>query len=274
MVSFSTQVPRYGEALRVSPLVTCVLADNPSPMTGQGTNSYVIGAPGGKTVVIDPGPPLPAHHSVLESLGTPQAIVLSHSHFDHSECAPGLAEKWGVPIYAMDSSYLRDTEPITDGLVIEHGGVSIRAVHTPGHTPDSVSLAVDADRVLLTGDTILGDGSTALLHPEGSLGDYFRTLELLETFEGWTLAPGHGSVGAEVSREALERAAHRQERLAQVREQAAQLGLSEQQLDPGVLPEAEFERLFEHTYPQLDGMRGRAARRTLRAQLLYLARGL
>ena len=274
MVSFSTQVPRYGEALRISPQVTCVLADNPSPMTGRGTNSYVVGAPGGNTLVIDPGPPLPAHHAALESHGTPQAIVLSHSHFDHSESAPALAEKWGVPIYAMDSSYLRDTEPIVDGFVIEHGGVSIRAVHTPGHTPDSVSLAVDGDRVLLTGDTILGDGSTALLHPEGSLGDYFRTLELLEAFEGWVLAPGHGSVGAEVSREALQRAAHRQERLSQVREQAALLGFDLERGDPETMPEADFERLFEHTYPELDGMRGRAARRTLRAQLLYLARGL
>lgn len=274
MVSFSTQVPRYGEALRISPLVTCVLAENPSPMTGRGTNSYVVGAPGGNTLVVDPGPPLPAHHAVLESLGTPHAIVLSHSHFDHSECAPALAEKWGVPIYAIDSSYLRDTEPITDGLVIEHGGVSIRAVHTPGHTPDSVSLAVDADRVLLTGDTILGDGSTALLHPEGSLGDYFSTLEVLETFEDWTLAPGHGDVGAEVSHEALERAAHRQERLSQVREQAVALGFDLEQCDPETLPEADFERLFERTYPVLEGMRGRAARRTLRAQLLYLARGL
>lgn len=274
MVTFSTQVPRYGEALRISPLVACVLAENPSPMTGRGTNSYVVGAPGANTLVIDPGPPLPVHHEVLESLGTPKAIVLSHSHFDHSECAPALAEKWGVPIYAMDSSYLRDTEPITEGLVIEHGGVSIRAVHTPGHTPDSVSLAVDADRVLLTGDTILGDGSTALLHPEGSLGDYFNSLELLEKFEGWTLAPGHGDVGAEVSREALERAAHRQERLAQVREQAEQLGFDIRELDPATIPEADFERLFERTYPVLDGMRGRAARRTLRAQLLYLARGL
>lgn len=274
MVSFSTQVPRYGEALRISPSVTCVLAQNPSPMTGRGTNSYVIGAAGGNTLVVDPGPPLDYHHAVLESLGTPQAIVLSHSHFDHSECAPALAEKWGVPIYAMDSSYLRDTEPISDGIVIERGGVSIRAVHTPGHTPDSVSFAVDGDRVLLTGDTILGDGSTALLHPEGSLGDYLRTLELLETFEGWTLAPGHGSVGAEVSQEAYERAAHRLERLAQVREQASQQGLSEAQLDPEALPEADFERIFEHTYPELEGMRGRAARRTLRAQLLFLARGL
>lgn len=273
MVNFSTQVPRYGEALRISPSVMCVLAHNPSPMTGLGTNSYVIGLVGGDSIVVDPGPPLPLHHAVLESLGTPQAIVLSHSHFDHSECAPALAEKWNVPIYAMDSSYLRDTEPITDGLVIEHGGVCLRAIHTPGHTPDSVSFAVDDERVLLTGDTILGDGSTALLHPEGSLSDYLHTLELLETFEGWTLAPGHGSVGAEVSQEAYERAAHRLERLSQVREQTLLLGFTEQQLDPELLTEDEFERIFESTYPKLEGMRGRAARRTLRAQLLFLSRG-
>ena len=267
-------MPRYGEALRISPSVNCVLAENASPMTGLGTNSYVIGIPGRNTLVVDPGPPLPEHHAVIESLGTPQAIVLSHSHFDHSESAPALADKWGVPIYAMDNSYLRDTEPITDGLVISHGGESIRAIYTPGHTPDSVSFAIDADRVLLTGDTILGDGSTALLHPEGSLGQYLRTLQRLESFEGWTLAPGHGSVGAEVAHEAFERAAHRQERLSQVREQADLLGFLEAELDPETMPEADFERLFTLTYPELDGMRGRAARRTLRAQLLYLARGL
>lgn len=266
-------MPRYGEALRISPSVTCVLAENPSPMTGRGTNSYVISGSTGASIIVDPGPPIDAHLVVLESLGVPQAIVLSHSHFDHSESAPALAQKWGVPIYAMDSAYLRDTDPITDGLVIEHEGVCIRVIHTPGHTPDSVSLAVDADRVLLTGDTILGDGSTALLHPEGSLGDYLHTLELLETFEGWTLAPGHGSVGSEVSREAYERATHRFERLAQVREQAVRLGFSRLQLDPEVLSETDFERIFVLTYPELDGMRGRAARRTLRAQLLFLARG-
>lgn len=272
MVTFSSEVPRYGEALRVSPLVTCVLANNPSPMTGRGTNSYVVGERGGAVIVVDPGPPLTDHHDVLSSLGKPAAIVLSHSHFDHSESAPHLSNMWQVPIYAMNSSYLRDTEPLEQDMLISHGGVSLRAVHTPGHTPDSVSFALDSDRVLLTGDTILGDGSTALLHPEGSLSDYFNTLDELEKYQDWILAPGHGSVGAEVSRESFQRAEHRRERLAQVAHMAFTRGLREHsQLHPDVLSDGAFEGLFAATYPELDGMRGRAARRTLRAQLLYLA---
>lgn len=272
MVTFSTQVPRYGEALRLSSLVTCVLANNPSPMTGRGTNSYVVGEQGGSVIVVDPGPPLAEHHTVLSSLGEPTAIVLSHSHFDHSECAPHLADLWQVPIYAMDNSYLRDTEPIVHDMTISHGGVKLRVIHTPGHTPDSVSFAVDADRVLLTGDTILGDGSTALLHPEGSLSDYLTTLEQLENYEGWILAPGHGAIGAEVSRESYQRAEHRRERLAQVAQTVATLGLLvPSTMHPDVISEDVFERVFAATYPELEGMRGRAARRTLRAQLLYLA---
>lgn len=264
------QVPQYGGALHVSPSVTCVLAQNPSPMTGRGTNSYVITDGSGRTLVVDPGPLIDEHHVALESLGSPQTILLSHSHFDHSESAPLLAEKWGVPVYAMDGSCVRDTQPLGHGQLIEHGELRIRVLHTPGHTPDSVSFAVDADRVLLSGDTVLGDGSTALLHPEGRLDDYFRTLESLEQMEGWILAPGHGAIGADVSREALERAAHRHERLSQVREQADALGFELSQLDPRVMTEPDFEQLFVHIYPELEGMRARAARSTLRAQLEYL----
>ncbi len=204
----------------------CVLAPNPSPMTLDGTNTWVIAEPGSPAaVVIDPGPQDEGHLRRVRGVACAgdrrvALIVLTHGHLDHSAGAARLAAMTGAPVMALDPAHRLGSEGLAAGDVLTAAGCELRIVATPGHSADSVSLLLDADSALLTGDTVLGRGTT-VIGPDGTLGDYLRTLDglksLAESAGLRTLLPGHGPVLADPAGVLGYYIAHRQERLEQIR---------------------------------------------------------
>ncbi|BAS17492.1 beta-lactamase-like protein 2 [Arthrobacter sp. Hiyo8] len=150
------------------------LAPNPGPMSLDGTNSYVIAAPDAAgVVVVDPGPLDESHLAALAAAGPVELVLITHRHKDHTEASEVFHELTGAPVRAADPAYCHGGEPLRGGEVIEAGGVEIRVLATPGHTSDSVCFHLPGDGPdgsVLTGDTILGRGTTVLDYPDGRLG--------------------------------------------------------------------------------------------------------
>jgi len=203
----------------------CVLAPNPGLMTLDGTNTWLIAEPGSPTaVVVDPGPDDPAHlhrvHALASAAGLRVAvIILTHGHPDHSAGARGLADLTGARVRAVDPAHRLGNEGLPPGAVVTAGGCEIEVIATPGHTSDSVSLFLREDRAVLTGDTVLGRGTTVIAD-DGNLGDYLGSLDRLRSLadaaELRMLLPGHGPLLPD-PRAALDYyIAHRAERLDEI----------------------------------------------------------
>ena len=250
---------------QVSPRSLCVLAPNPSPMTLDGTNTWILREPGSSTcVVIDPGPDEPAHldaiMSAVDGARTTQ-ILLTHGHADHSEGARRLADLLSAPVAALDPEFRYGSEGIHAGDVIESGGLTIYVLATPGHTADSLSFYVPADSALLTGDTVLGRGTTMVAYPDGNLGDYLRSLDALHHLasesEVALLLPGHGQALPEPARVIDAYRAHRQQRLEQVKAALA-------------AGAATAQEVVESVYAEVPRELWPAALVSVQAQLAYL----
>lgn len=209
----------------MTPLYTLVRANNPGPMTLEGTNTWLI-RDGHSFVVVDPGPLLEEHieNLVTATSGQVSRVLLTHGHPDHAEGAAAFAARVDAPISATDRTF---GEPISDGDVFGIDGGKIQVIGTPGHTGDSTTFLVDAhDGVaLLTGDTVLGRGTTVVLPPDGTLRDYLVSLDLLEELatdfnaqgRAIGLLPGHGPQHVDALPVIRYYINHRQERLNQVR---------------------------------------------------------
>jgi glyoxylase-like metal-dependent hydrolase (beta-lactamase superfamily II) len=246
---------------------TCVLCPNPGPMTLDGTNTWIIAEPGSTSVVvIDPGPEDEDHlQRVLTEAVTGDRrvarILLTHGHLDHSGGAARFAELTGAPVQAADPAHRLGAEGFANGDVITAGGCELRVVPTPGHSPDSVSLLLPADGALLTGDTVLGRGTT-VIGEDGSLGDYLRSLDemraLAEADELSLLLPGHGPMLTNPIGILDYYLAHRAERLDQVRAALA----------TGAKTPAEVVAVV---YADVDQSLWPAAEHSVKAQLHYLA---
>jgi glyoxylase-like metal-dependent hydrolase (beta-lactamase superfamily II) len=236
-----------------------VRADNPGPMTLDGTNTYVLSGATGN-VVVDPGPLLESHLRSVASYAPVVAVLLTHGHLDHCEGAGRFHQLTGAPTLAKDPLLCIDGEPLTfDGTALDIAGLDIEVLHTPGHTADSVSFAVRAryETVVLTGDTILGRGTTVVAHPDGRLGPYLKSLTRLAELRGAMLLPGHGPVRPDVAAVAAEYLAHRQERLDQVRAALAAGARTPHEV-------------VEVVYADVDRTLWPAAEQSVRAQLDYL----
>ena len=242
------------------PWCTLIRADNPSPMTLAGTNTYVLATAGGN-VVIDPGPLLDDHLDAVAATGDVALTLLSHGHPDHAEGSGRFHEITKAPTLARDPQLCIDADPLSvDGGVVGMPGLEIRVLHTPGHTSDSVCFEVTdgTAHVVLTGDTILGRGTTVVAHPDGQLGPYLDSLRRLRALDGVTMLPGHGPVRTDAGRVAEQYLSHRAERLSQV--QAA--------LDAGATTAMD---VVEAVYSDIDRALWPAAEASVRAQLDYLA---
>jgi glyoxylase-like metal-dependent hydrolase (beta-lactamase superfamily II) len=249
-----------GAALNGLPAwVTLLRAPNPGPMTLDGTNTWVLRAPGEQyAVVIDPGPLHEEHLTRIAGHGPVRFILVTHRHHDHVEGAARLAELCGgVPVFATDPEFgiPPDSEMKTDGLNIE-------VLDTPGHTMDSVCFLADygKDRAMFTGDTILGRGSTVVAAPDGSLGAYLESLEKIAGYPGVLMLPGHGPAQPDVAVLARQYLEHRRERLAQVEAAMAAGADSPQKVVDLVYPDIEPAVRFAAEFSaaaQLDYLRHR-----------------
>ncbi|MGZ4591181.1 MAG: MBL fold metallo-hydrolase [Actinomycetes bacterium] len=239
---------------------TLVRAHNPSPMTLEGTNTYVLRAPGAAgAVVVDPGPLDEQHLAAVAALGRVELILLTHGHPDHAEGAHRFREMTGAPLAAADEHLTAGADRLHDGQHLDGvAGLRVRVVGTPGHTSDSVCFAVEGDTpALLTGDTILGRGTTVVAYPDGRLGPYLDSLARLRALGPMLLLPGHGPVGADASAVATDYLQHRADRLAQVRAARA---------DGAVTAQDVVRRVYADVDPAL----WPAAELSVRAQLDYL----
>jgi glyoxylase-like metal-dependent hydrolase (beta-lactamase superfamily II) len=243
---------------------TCVLAPNPSPMTLDGTNTWIVAEPGAASVVVvDPGPLDEGHlDRVLTRVGDRRVagILLTHGHVDHSEGAARFAELSGCGVVrAADPAHRLGDEGLADGDVIDASGCELRVIASPGHSADSVSMLLTADGALLTGDTVLGRGTTVIAG-DGNLGDYLRTLDRLQRVaDVRVLLPGHGPVLDDPAATLSYYIAHRAERLDQVRAALA----------AGARTPAEIVAMI---YTDVDRSVWPAAEWSVRAQLDYLGR--
>jgi glyoxylase-like metal-dependent hydrolase (beta-lactamase superfamily II) len=142
----------------------CVLAPNASMMTLDGTNTWVLREPDARrSIVVDPGPSVLAHlDAVADAAGEVGVVLLTHHHADHSEAAREFAERMGCGVRALDPAYRLGSEGLGDGDVVAVDGLEVRVVATPGHTADSLSFLLPAERAVLTGDTVLGRGTTVV----------------------------------------------------------------------------------------------------------------
>ncbi|MBC7442730.1 MAG: MBL fold metallo-hydrolase [Ramlibacter sp.] len=248
---------------RSSLLTRRLLAPNPGPMTLDGTNSYLIAAPHSESlVVVDPGPTDDAHLAVLAEAGSIDLVLITHHHADHSAASEGFARLTGARVRAFDPAFCVDAAPLTDGEQIEAGGTRIRVIATPGHTADSVCFQLPADGPkgsVLTGDTILGRGTTIIAHPDGTLDGYLRSLSTLRALGPATVLPAHGPVLPDLRAVCDAYLAHRHERLDQVRRALAALG-----------PDATVEQVTDRVYAHPDAAVRFAAEASVRAQLAYL----
>lgn len=218
-----------------------IVAPNPSPMTRDGTCSYVLGT--GAVAVIDPGPADAGHlRAILDGLDPGErvaAILVTHAHLDHSPGARLLAEATGAKVHAfgppeagrsevmarlaaeglagggegVDRAFRPDVT-LTDGEEIGAGDWQVTALHTPGHFCNHLSFAWgDA---LFSGDHVMGWASTLISPPDGDLGDYFRSLERLAAREWRVFYPGHGAPVEATAPRLSALAAHRRDRSAQI----------------------------------------------------------
>jgi glyoxylase-like metal-dependent hydrolase (beta-lactamase superfamily II) len=254
------------ESLRpVTPLASVVLANNPNPMTLDGTNTWLLRAPDASgVIVVDPGPDDELHlAAVREAAGSVVEILLTHGHVDHSAGARRLHELTGARVRALDPQHRYGGEGLGEGDVISAAGVEVRVWATPGHSSDSLSFLLDARdgaaAAVLTGDTILGRGTTVVAHPDGVLADYLASLRRLRELGSATVLPGHGPELEQAGAAAEFYLAHREERLNQVRDALERLGAD-------VAP----REIVEDVYADVDPNVWWAAELSVRAQLDYL----
>ena len=211
----------------VTEVARCVLAPNPGPMTLDGTNTWVLSAPGAaRAVVVDPGPADPGHlagvvRAARERDARIALVLLTHGHLDHSESARAFAGELGVGVRALDPAQRLGDEGLAGGDAVELDGLRLEVVATPGHTGDSLSFVLPGSGALLTGDTVLGRGTTVVAHPDGRLSDYLDSLRRLEELiaeRGLSdLLPGHGPALRDPLPVVQGYLRHRAERLEQVR---------------------------------------------------------
>lgn len=242
-------------------LTTRVLAPNPSPMTLDGTNTYLVGAPeAGELVCIDPGPRDPEHRERIERAAAARdaaivAVVVTHHHLDHAEAA-GWASEWGVATHAFAPRMIAEqargvaaeaVRGLRDGDVLEVAGIGIEAVHTPGHASDHLCVRVRESGAVCSGDHVLGRGTSVVAWPDGDLAAYLDALRRLREVDAPALFPGHGPVVDDPRGKIDEYLAHRLDRERQVldalRRGAATpreiVGVVYADVDPALHPAAE-----------------------------------
>jgi glyoxylase-like metal-dependent hydrolase (beta-lactamase superfamily II) len=273
----------YGAVDRLSPLVRRITANNPGPFTYKGTGTYVIGS--GEVAVIDPGPADEAHIEALLAATAGETIthlVITHTHGDHSPGARALKEHTGASTYgfgphpalarqaeltATDEDRQEERSDVdfapdvllTDGDVVEGTGWTLEAVYTPGHISNHLCYALAAERILFTGDHIMGWSTTVLPAPDGNLSDYLASMAKLLPRSETMFVPTHGPAIADPVPLVEALVAHRHERTEQIMD-ALRSGITK------------IDDMVPTMYVDLDPKLVKAAGASVYAHLLQLSR--
>jgi glyoxylase-like metal-dependent hydrolase (beta-lactamase superfamily II) len=204
----------------LSPLVRRIVASNPSAMTGPGTNTYLVGID--EVAVIDPGPDDAGHVDAIVGASMRERvrwILLTHTHPDHSPATARLVKATGAEVLAFTKrdKDLAVDRAIGEGDVIEGTEFRLDVLHTPGHAPNHLCFHLDEERMLFTGDTILG-GMYSVVSPRkgGDMVEYLASLERLRKLRLAKIAPGHGEVIEEPRARIDDYLQHRRQREKQV----------------------------------------------------------
>lgn len=257
--------PATGEAIRLEPLVTRILAANPSPFTYTGTETYLVGTT--DVAVIDPGPDLPEHvDALLRAIDSRPvvAILCTHTHRDHSPASRMVKAATGAPVIGCaplaldddgpraDAAFDRDYRPdrvLADGEQVTGEGWTLTAVATPGHTSNHLCFALEESGALFTGDHIMGWSTSVIAPPDGDMGDYMASLDKLLGRKDRIYYPAHGDAVEKPQRLVRGMMGHRKQREGQIlrllRAQAIEI--------PGMV-----EKMYVGLDPRLTGAAGRS----------------
>jgi len=218
--------------------VATVLGQNPGPFTGPGTNTYLVGT-GKRPILLDTGVGLAVYDPLLEKglsetkdANELQEIVLTHVHQDHIGGVPNVKKRFGeltVSKYIWpekDQAYDFPLTYIEDGAQVETDGVTLRAIHTPGHAKDHLCYYLEEEKSLFTGDLVLGAGTTVVPEEGGGLIQYMASLRKLLDLDLAVIYPAHGPAIREPYKKLNEYIAHRELREQQVLD-ALNAGLTE-----------------------------------------------
>ncbi len=229
--------PPIDIVVEVAPGIRRITAGNPSPFTFRGTNTYIVGS--GDVAIIDPGPVDEAHRAAIEAAvdgETVSAIVVTHTHRDHSPLARPMASSLGATVYGFgphrparpllghetarldaggDTDFVPDVT-LGDGASAEGEGWRLTAVHTPGHTSNHIALELGGSGILFAGDHVMGWSTTIVAPPDGSMADYMASLDRLIARDNRLYLPGHGGPISEPRRYVRALATHRRQREAAI----------------------------------------------------------
>jgi len=207
-------LPPPGVVSEVATGVRRILAPNPGPMTGPGTNTYLVGQ--SEVAVVDPGPDEPAHLDAVAAAGggAIRWILVTHHHSDHAPGASALAQRTGATVLGRGGAgAFRPGMTIDEGHVLRVGGSEVVALHTPGHASDHLCYLRPEDGLLFSGDHVM-DGSTVVIAPpDGDMASYMDGLRRLAALPGLSaIAPGHGALITEPYRRLASYLDHRLDR--------------------------------------------------------------
>ena len=255
-----------GVLVELTPLVRRITAPNPGMMTGPGTNTYLIGE--GDIAVIDPGPEIDSHRdAILAAAGKRlRWILCTHTHLDHSPGARALHHATGAQVLGRSAPQDGRQDPdfapdriLEHGDVVDCGAFRLRAVHTPGHASNHLCYLLEGYGLLFTGDHVMQGSTVVISPPDGDMGAYLRSLDLLLRMDLNDIAPGHGHVIPGPHDEVRKIIAHRLKRERKVLDAFARR-------NPATLDEL-VPLVYDDVSPRLH----QPARRSLHAHLIKLA---